>query len=218
MRKHSVLIQSDFDNTITIGNVSEQIHDKFGPPEWDFIYKDYKNGKISVEQSNILSFKNLKYSKYELDIFVKKNVRFREGFLEFYNYINDIGIDFKIVSSGVDFYILSSLISLGINIDNIPIMSGNSTFDDQGIQIKYYDPLHNIIESDFKLTYTNTHRDQYSEIIYLGDSLTDLDSSLKADYVFATDKLNNYYAKNNLKCFEFHNFHDVLEMIKNILN
>jgi len=218
MIKHSVLIQSDFDNTITIGNVSEQIHDKFGPPEWDFIYKDYKNGKISVEQSNILSFKNLKYSKYELDIFVKKNVRFREGFLEFYNYINDIGIDFKIVSSGVDFYILSSLISLGINIDNIPIMSGNSTFDDQGIQIKYYDPLHNIIESDFKLTYTNTHRDQYSEIIYLGDSLTDLDSSLKADYVFATDKLNNYYAKNNLKCFEFHNFHDVLEMIKNILN
>jgi len=218
MIKHSVLIQSDFDNTITIGNVSEQIHDKFGPPEWDFIYKDYKNGKISVEQSNILSFKNLKYSKYELDIFVKKNVRFREGFLEFYNYINDIGIDFKIVSSGVDFYILSSLISLGINIDNIPIMSGNTTFDDQGIQIKYYDPLHNIIESDFKLTYTNTHRDQYSEIIYLGDSLTDLDSSLKADYVFATDKLNNYYAKNNLKCFEFHNFHDVLEMIKNILN
>ena len=217
MIKHSVLIQSDFDNTITIGNVSEQIHDKFGPPEWDFIYKDYKNGKISVEQSNILSFKNLKYSKYELDIFVKK-VRFREGFLEFYNYINDIGIDFKIVSSGVDFYILSSLISLGINIDNIPIMSGNSTFDDQGIQIKYYDPLYNIIESDFKLTYTNTHRDQYSEIIYLGYSLTDLDSSLKADYVFATDKLNNYYAKNNLKCFEFHNFHDVLEMIKNILN
>ena len=72
MRKHSVLIQSDFDNTITIGNVSEQIHDKFGPPEWDFIYKDYKNGKISIEQSNILSFKNLKYSKYELDIFVKK--------------------------------------------------------------------------------------------------------------------------------------------------
>ena len=138
--------------------------------------------------------------------------------MEFYNYIKDIGIDFKIVSSGMDFYILSSLISLGINIDNIPIMSGNSTFDDQGIQIKYYDPLYNIIESDFKLTYTNTHRDQYSEIIYLGDSLTDLDSSLKADYVFATDKLNNYYAKNNLKCFEFHNFHDVLEMIKNILN
>ncbi len=108
-------------------------------------------------------------------------MRFREGFLEFYNYINDIGIDFKIISSEVDFYILSSLISLGINIDNIPIMSGNSTFADQGIQIKYYDPLHNIIESDFKLTYTNTHRDQYSEIIYLGYSLADLDSSLKAD-------------------------------------
>ena len=41
--KKPILIQSDFDNTITIGNVSEQIHDKFGPANWDTIYQNYRS-------------------------------------------------------------------------------------------------------------------------------------------------------------------------------
>ena len=61
--KKPLLIQSDFDNTITIGNVSEQIHDEFGPSDWDSIYKNYRLGKISVEESNIYSFRYLNYSE-----------------------------------------------------------------------------------------------------------------------------------------------------------
>jgi hypothetical protein len=32
--KKSLLIQSDFEYTITVGNVSEQIHAEFGPSNW----------------------------------------------------------------------------------------------------------------------------------------------------------------------------------------
>ena len=38
----SILIQTDFDNTLTEGNVSELIHDEFGPENWPEIYEKYK--------------------------------------------------------------------------------------------------------------------------------------------------------------------------------
>ncbi len=42
----STLIQFDFDNTLTIGNVSELIHDQFGPGNWDEVYDKYLNNLI----------------------------------------------------------------------------------------------------------------------------------------------------------------------------
>ena len=87
---NSILIQTDFDNTITEGNVSELIHDEFGPDDWPGIYKKYKRDLITVEESNIYSFKHLNTKKTDLDNFVDKNVKFREGFLEFYNYVKKL--------------------------------------------------------------------------------------------------------------------------------
>ena len=52
------------------------------------------------------------------------------------------------------------------------------------------------INSKFKDTHTQYHRKIYSKIIYIGDSHTDLYSSIICDVVFATDKLHNYYKKN----------------------
>tara|TARA_Y100000741_G_scaffold362675_1_gene348898 strand:+ start:174 stop:833 length:660 start_codon:yes stop_codon:yes gene_type:complete len=215
--KKPVLIQSDFDNTITIGNVSEQIHDEFGPSDWDSIYKNYRLGKISVEESNIYSFRYLNYSEIELDKFVQKNVQFRSGFLEFYNYIQNQKIDYKIVSSGVDFYIKSSFKRLGIDSDNLSLHSGSSEFVNDGIEIKYFDPQGKVIRSEFKNNYTKYHKKQYSKIIYFGDSLTDLNSSLSSDYVFATGKLHDYYIKNRLKCVKFDDYNDMITKINEIL-
>ena len=215
--KKPVLIQSDFDNTITIGNVSEQIHDEFGPSDWDSIYKNCRLGKISVEESNIYSFRYLNYSEIELDKFVQKNVQFRSGFLEFYNYIQDQKIDYKIVSSGVDFYIKSSFKRLGIDSDNLSLHSGSSEFVNDGIEIKYFDPQGKVIRSEFKNNYTQYHKKQYSKIIYFGDSLTDLNSSLSSDYVFATGKLHDYYIKNRMECVKFDDYNDMITKINEIL-
>ena len=87
----STLIQLDFDNTLTIGNVSELIHDQFGPENWEEVYAKYLDDLITVEESNIFSFKNLKTSKSDLDKFVRSNVKFREGVLDFFGLL-----DFKL--------------------------------------------------------------------------------------------------------------------------
>jgi len=211
---NSILIQCDFDNTLTEGNVSELIHEEFGPLNWGEIHSNYKNKLISVEESNIYSFKYLNISNSRLDEFVKSNVKFRPGFFEFYNYILENNINFKIVSSGVDFYIYSALSMLGIDISNVGIYSGKSTFNNEGIKIQYFDFDNKEINDNFKYTYTNLHRSKYEKIIYFGDSHTDLKSSQICDVVFATDKLSKFYIENKLPYFHFNNFFDVLKIFK----
>ena len=120
----STLIQLDFDNTLNIGNVSELIHDQFGTENWEEVYAKYLDDLITVEESNIFSFKNLKTSKSDLDKFVRSNVKFREGVLDFFVYLNKAKLDYVIVSSGVDFYIYSALSSIGIYPNSIVIKSG----------------------------------------------------------------------------------------------
>ena len=118
----------------------------------------------------------------------------------------------------MDFYIKSSLKSIGIDCNSVPIYSGISQFVNDGIEIKYIDPFGNPISSEFKNSFTEYHKDNYSKIIYLGDSLTDLNSSLKSDYVFATSKLYDYYVNNNLDCFYFDSYEDVLAKINELID
>ena len=211
---NSILIQTDFDNTVTIGNVSEFIHEEFGPKNWPEIYENYKRGMITVEESNIYSFKSLKTKKIDLDNFVKNNVKFREGFLEFYNYVNENGLDFKIVSSGVDFYIYSALSSVGIDPKSVEIISGKSIFNSEGISVQYFDSTNLSMSENFKGTYTKFHKQIYSKIIYFGDSYTDLISAKISDVIFATDKLKQYFDKENIDHFPFENYFEVLEIFK----
>ena len=211
---NSILIQTDFDNTLTKGNVSELIHDEFGPKNWPEIYEKYKRGLITVEESNIYSFKHLKTKKIDLDNFVKKNVKFRDGFLEFYNYVMRNNLDFKIVSSGVDFYIYSALSSLGIDTGSVEIISGKSTFNSVGINVQYFDPENFNISANFKGIHTILHKKIYSTIIYFGDSNTDLNSASISDVIFATDKLKKYFNKESIDHFPFENYFEVLKIFK----
>ena len=214
----STLIQLDFDNTLTIGNVSELIHDQFGPENWDEVYAKYLNDLITVEESNIFSFKNLKTSKSDLDKFVRSNVKFREGVLDFFVYLNKAKLDYVIVSSGVDFYIYSALSSIGIDPNSIVIKSGKSDFNYNGISVKYLNPKNQFIVDDFKHSYTEFYRNIYSTIIYFGDSNTDISAASISDIVFATDELDKYLNNKKIDHYSFNDFNNVLNIFKHNLN
>jgi|TARA_Y100000590_G_scaffold396933_1_gene478091 2,3-diketo-5-methylthio-1-phosphopentane phosphatase len=214
----STLIQLDFDNTLTIGNVSELIHDQFGPENWEEVYAKYLDDLITVEESNIFSFKNLKTSKSDLDKFVRSNVKFREGVLDFFVYLNKAKLDYVIVSSGVDFYIYSALSSIGIDPNSIVIKSGKSDFNYNGISVKYLNPKNKFIVDDFKHSYTEFYRNIYSTIIYFGDSNTDISAASISDIVFATDELDKYLNNKKIDHYYFNDFNNVLNIFKHNLN
>ena len=214
----TTLIQLDFDNTLTIGNVSELIHDQFGPGNWDEVYAKYLNDLITVEESNIFSFKNLKIPRDDLDEFVRSNVKFREGVLDFFIYLNALKLDYVIVSSGVDFYIYSALSSIGIDPNSVVIKSGKSDFKYNGISVKYLNPYNKYIVDGFKHSYTEFYKNIYSKIIYFGDSHTDIKPASISDIVFATDGLDRYLNDKKIDHYSFDDFNNVLKIFQYNLN
>ncbi len=77
------VVQCDFDDTITVGNVSAAIREMFGPDSWTSMEKDYLSGKYSVEESNIRQFKPITASQQDIEDFVLSSVMVRPAFDEF---------------------------------------------------------------------------------------------------------------------------------------
>ena len=70
------------------------------------------------------------------------------------------------------------------------------------------------MSENFKGTYTKFHKQIYSKIIYFGDSYTDLISAKISDVIFATDKLQFFFEKENIEHFAFSNYFEVLDIFK----
>ena len=78
-----LMIQCDFDDTITDGNVSEIIREAFAPPGWNAMEDEYLEGKLSVEESNIAQFALITADRREIEEYVLGAVVVRFAFDEF---------------------------------------------------------------------------------------------------------------------------------------
>ena len=213
---NNLLIQIDFDNTISFGHISEKLHQHFQTPQWTVILNNYKSNIISVEESNILSFKNCLVPYEQIKNYIESNIEFREGIEDFINDLKNI-TKLKIVSSGVDFWLSIALNKLQINLNKIEIICGKSTFTRSGINVQYFDSTGENIKKNFKFHYTKKFKEQGYKIIYIGDSETDLKSALISDYVFATDELQKILELEQISFFPFHDFKSVNNKIQELL-
>lgn len=109
-----VLVQCDFDGTLTIGDVSFAILDEFTGPAWRREFDDYMAGKVTVNRFNTRAFARVKASEEELERFVRKKAVPRPGLPELLEVCREKGYRFVIVSNGMAFYIKIILEMLGL--------------------------------------------------------------------------------------------------------
>lgn len=206
-----MIIQCDFDGTITTNNLSVLLRERFASSEWQEIESNYIHGRLTVEQSNGQQYKLIKESKKTLQEFAYRNVKFRSGFLQFIENCWGTGIRFVIVSSGLDFYIEAALSNIGA--PNLELYCAQTSFEKSGITVTYLDPEGNFIENGFKRRYLSWLRNQDKPLIYMGDGLSDLDAAYVADYVFAVDQLHSLLSANSVPHYIFSNFSDVWQQL-----
>ena len=133
-----LLVQCDFDDTITIGNVSTAIKAAFGAKEVHLIEKEYHRGKFSVEEANIKQFGLLKSTVARIKDFVLSEVIIRDGFSNFVHYCLHNKVRLVVVSSGLDLYIHPILKRDGF--DTLEVHSGKAHITKNGINVEYTDP------------------------------------------------------------------------------
>ena len=134
--------------------------------------------------------------------------------MEFAKYCHETGIPLVIVSSGLDFYIETVLIEIGMQ--NLELHCGQTAFGKDGIVVSYTDPEGNIINEGFKKRYLNWLKKRDNDITYIGDGLSDLEAARNADHVFATDHLLRLLNTDSIACSAFSDFRDLLYQIRHL--
>ena len=207
-------MQCDFDDTITVGNVSVAIRSAFGPENWRDMEDDYNAGKFSVEESNIRQFGMVTASRREIEEFVLGDVVIRYAFDEFVDYCQGEDVRLVVVSSGLDIYVSTIIGSLGF--DHLEVHAGTTQVTPQGLRVSYSDPSGAGITVGFKDSYVSHFKAPGHTVAYIGDGLSDQGPAGLADYVIARDGLADHLDSIGKSHFTFDNFNEVGKHVEEI--
>jgi len=206
-----MIIQCDFDGTITRNNLSILLREKYACGNWRKIDVDYLHGRLTVEQSNQMQFTLIKEPEEKLQEFIRQHIEVRPGFAKFISYCRKNGIPIVIVSSGLDFYIKTVLNNLALS--DLELHCGQTCFGKDGINITYRDPKGEIITEGFKRKYLTSLKKRDQSVIYIGDGLSDLEAACLADYILATGQLPELLRAESVPYHSFSDFHDVIRQL-----
>ena len=210
-------IQLDFDGTVTLEDIGFILLDTFVGNAWHQYLKEYDAGRMPLAPFSKKVFGMLTTDEKTLTDFVLTSdlVRIRPGFKEFLDYCKKRDYQVIIVSNGLTFYIEAVLQRLGIS--GLDIYAAENTFSSDGMKVRYLSPDGKELDSGFKEAYTEMLCQKGHKVVYIGDGNSDIYPSRKSDLVFATANLLKRCREENLKCYPFNDFSDIigaLEILK----
>jgi 2-hydroxy-3-keto-5-methylthiopentenyl-1-phosphate phosphatase len=208
------IVQCDFDGTITEVDQSFLLLDAFASGNWRQLLIEYREGKISVGHFNTRAFAMVKEDRQTLVNFVKQTAKIRPGFHELVAYCRREGVQFTIVSNGLDFYINTILTDIGVK--NIEVFAAQAQFAPRGLEVKYIGPDGAHLDSDFKEAYTRLFLTNGYRTVYVGNGLSDISAAKHAHWIFARDELLNLCKQKGLKCLPFVDLNDVVRDLKRL--
>jgi 2-hydroxy-3-keto-5-methylthiopentenyl-1-phosphate phosphatase len=209
-----MLIQCDFDGTITEEDVSFMLLDTFAQGDWRKLFQEYRENKMTVGDFNTQAFSLVKVGREELLEVARDGVRLREGFHNLVDYCRRRGFRFLIVSNGLDFYIESILQDIGLA--DIEVYSAQTRFRPGGLDVQYIGPDGKPINSDFKATYTRLFLKQGYQVVCVGNGPSDIFPAALSQHVFARDGLLEACQEKKLKCHPFGDLNDIVKGLEKL--
>jgi 2-hydroxy-3-keto-5-methylthiopentenyl-1-phosphate phosphatase len=203
-----ILIQCDFDGTITEEDVSFVLLDAFTGGEWRPLLEDYRAGRISVGYLNREAFGMVKANRQDLVKAMSGRYKIRSGFQELVDYCHKEGLRFVIVSNGLDFYIDTILKELGLQ--GIEVFAAQTQFQPEGLRVRYIGPEGDELDEGFKEAHVDSFTGQGYRIFYAGNGASDFPPARKCYHIFATGELLSVCRKKNVECFAFDDLNEII--------
>jgi 2-hydroxy-3-keto-5-methylthiopentenyl-1-phosphate phosphatase len=212
--QRTMLIQCDFDGTITEEDVSFALLDAFAQGDWREWFQHYRQNRISVGEFNTRAFAMVKASKKELLEVVRSKTRVRPGLHELVGYCRSRGFRFVIVSNGLDFYIEAILKDAGLR--DIEVYAAKTRFYRRGLKVQYIGPDGIPLMSDFKEAYAKLFLGQGQRLIYVGNGPSDVAPASLAHHIFGKDGLLDGCREMNLECTPFNDLKDIVRGLESL--
>jgi 2-hydroxy-3-keto-5-methylthiopentenyl-1-phosphate phosphatase len=212
-----MIIQCDFDGTITEEDVSFMLLDDFAQGDWREWLEQYQQNKIPVGEFNTRAFAMVKATRAELLKAAREKVRLRAGLDELIGYCRRRGGRFVIVSNGLDFYIKAILKDAGLA--GIEVHAARARFHrggHGGLKVRYIGPDNTQLLSGFKDAYTRLFLKQGYRLVYVGNGPSDLSPAAQAQRVFARDGLLDACREIGLECTPFDDLNDIVRGLESL--
>ncbi len=207
-----VLVQCDFDGTVTEEDASFIILDTFAGGKWRHLFREYQEGGMTVGQFNKKAFSMVKADRDTLLKTISGRVKTRPGFKEIVNLCRKKGFRFVIVSHGLEFYIDEILKDAGIA--DIEFHAAETDFQPDGLVVRYRGPDGNYLDANVKAAYTEAFLGEGYRVVYIGDGASDMPPVKKSHYVFATGSLLESCKKEKYECTPFTDFYEIIRVME----
>ena len=207
-----MLVQCDFDGTVTEKDVSFMLLDAFADGNWRQWLKKFAADEITVGRFNTKAFSMVTTGQQTMLDYLQDRVAVRAGFEEFTAFCREHGFRLVIVSNGLEFYIEWVLRNIGL--PDIEIHAARTTFNPAGLQVQYLASDGSIIDNGHKEGYTDTFLAAGYNMVYIGDGRSDLSSARRCHHVFATDRLLELCQQSEVNCYPFTDFNDIIRVMQ----
>ena len=208
------LILCDFDGTVSLQDMGYTLLNRFSSGDWETIDREFSEGKIGSKEAYSRIVKILKWDEEAVYSFIRDHSDIDPYFISFYRYCLEKGIDVKIVSDGLDFYI-KTILEIH-HLSEIPFYANCSRFlRGEGMDFSF---PHSNEECGLcgtcKKRLVQNHRKEYDSIFFIGDGLSDRCAAQEVDFVFAKDSLYTHCIDQNITCHFFQGFQDILNDLR----
>jgi 2,3-diketo-5-methylthio-1-phosphopentane phosphatase/HAD superfamily hydrolase (TIGR01509 family) len=208
------LILCDFDGTVSLQDMGYTLLNRFSSGDWETIDREFSEGKIGSKEAYSRIVKILKGDEEAVYSFIRDHSDIDPYFISFYRYCLEKGIDVKIVSDGLDFYI-KTILEIH-HLSEIPFYANCSRFL-RGKGMDFSFPHSNEecgLCGTCKKRLVQNHRKEYDSIFFIGDGLSDRCAAQEVDFVFAKDSLYTHCIDQNITCHFFQGFQDILNDLR----
>lgn len=185
----SLSVICDFDGTAADCNVARLLLARFGGEDTAGLRLDYRDGKMTFREYQEQAFLSADATIDEMAAYAAEQARLRPGFAQTVAATRKAGGDFRIVSSGLDFYISAVLERCGFA--DIPVLAVcTSAEGPNGASIRYdYQRGQKTCRGDWavcKCVAVEAALGEGGEVVFVGDGLgADACAAERASKVFA---------------------------------
>ncbi len=208
-------IFTDFDGTISINDIGDEMFVKFADTDWDQIVDDWKQGKITSRDVFSHGCEHAIVSEKQLNHFCDQQA-IDTTFRNFVDYCAHRNYPLTVLSDGLDHYIDRILKSTGF--DQLSVLANKLVFINEN-KIKAEFPYYGLGCSDCancKGYHIRKLRENGEIVVFIGDGYSDRCAVKESDIIFAKDDLASYCLENGIAFHSFKNFSEVLEKFKKI--
>ena len=209
------IVISDFDGTIVMSNIAEQILTTFCGDTWLQYEELFASGKLSLEETLVAEYSLIKTSKEIILEEIDRITTVRKNFVNFANHCFNKGNELIIVSAGIDFTLEHILLKLHLP-QKLKIFTVITQYNPDG-SLKVTKPIRfNESITDFKLDIVQHYKELGYYVRYIGDSVSDFQAVKGADRIYSirNSKLSAYCKKKNFPFIEFDDFDRIIHFWK----